>query len=421
MRARIALFTFISLMVPGLWIATAAASSPAPVTVKALQVAEVIELPLLAGPANTGAYLAPEGERFAYVNGGELCVLDIDNTDAFIRTATAAGAVPADGYSTAPDQIAGAACVSLEPVNAANRETISWSPDGRYLVMTQDFFRYLKDADLWVVDTESMTLTDITNDERDDYPLNAAAGDLPPVDVCPRWMADGRLVFLRYGDDPTSPYIYTVQPDGSDLQQAGQITTSQKFAVYALAVSQEGTLAYNFYTNDSDFQDQNGAWISALDGSSPRQVWHADLPVLVPLALEWSPDGQVLALNIPNGSYGMDYTPETSFWQFVRVSDGQTGLFDPDHFVFSAGWSPDGSAVVYTTHNPLDGAGQGLFLSAAPGTPGRLLVPAETDEGGALMGTTPRQNQAIAWTANNTLMVTRGGRPSLLIIRLAAP
>jgi Tol biopolymer transport system component len=404
--------------------ATAAALPPAPVSVDALQAAEVIELPLLAGPVGTAAYLAPDGERIAYLNGAELCILDIDTANAYIQTTIAAGAAPADGYSQVPDQIAGAACVSLENVRALNRETVSWSPDGRYLVMTEDFFRRFKDADLWVLDTETMTLADITNDERDDYPLDAAPGDLPPVDVCPRWMPDGRVVFLRYGADPTTPAIYTIRPDGSDLQQTGQITAPQRFAVYALAVSQAGQLAYNFWLGDESLQAQNGVWISALDGSDARQVWHDDQPNMVPGALEWSPDGQYIAMNIPNAAYGMTYEPTTSFWRAVRVSDGQTIFFALDQFVFSMGWSPEGSGVVYTTHDQLRSEKMGLYVAAEPGAPGRMLVPASPDPAtpaNSLIGTTPQQGQVIPWTANGTVIVTHGGEESLLIIRLAAP
>jgi Tol biopolymer transport system component len=407
--------------------ATAVAISSVSAPVDTMQAVEVIELPLMAGPGNTAAYLAPDGERFAYINDAELCILDIDTSAAYIQTAIAAGNIPEGDFSQAPDQIAGAMCVSVEQIRGLNRETISWSPDGHYLVMTQDFFRFFYDADLWVLDTQSMTLTDITNDEQEDYPItdNAEGNDLPPVDICPRWMTDGRLIFLRYGDDPTAPYIYTVQPDGSDLQQQGQISTPQKFAIYALDISLQNQLAYNFWINDEQYRAQSGVWISDFDGSNARHIWHnSDLPTMVPLALEWSPDGQYIALNTPNGAYGASYEADTSYWRVVRVSDGQTELIDPDQFVFSAGWSPDGSAIVYTTTNWLNIETMGLYIAAAPGMPSHMVITAVTDTNDSptsLMGTTPRQNQGIPWVANNTVMVTHGGRTGLLFIHLAAP
>lgn len=408
--------------------ATAAALPPTPVPVDALQAVEVIDLPLLAGPVNTAAYLAPDGERIAYITRAMACTLDIDNTAMFTQTLIAAGEVPegSSEFSQSPDRIPGAACVALENVGRFDQEIISWSPDGRYLVMTENFFRFFKDADLWVLDTETMTLTDITNDEQDDYPISDEASNLPPVDVCPRWLADGRLVFLRYGDDQTSPYLYTVQPDGSDLQQIGQIKAHERFSVYALAVSADNTLAYNLWVHDEPYLAQSGVWISNLDGSDPRQVWHnADQPERVPSALEWSPDGQYIALNTPDGSYDMKYEPATSSWRAVRVSDGQTVYLSADQFVWSAGWSPDGSALVYTTGEQMPGSeSMGLYIAAGPGAPGRMLLSAWSDSGEpntALIGTTPRQNQVIAWAADGTVMVTHGGQPSLLIIRLGVP
>jgi Tol biopolymer transport system component len=165
-------------------------------------------------------------------------------------------------------------------------------------------------------------------------------------------------------------------------------------------------------------------WISNLDGSHARLVWHnADDPSQVPVAVDWSPDGQYVAVATPPNSGG-PYDPEASFWRAVRVSDGQETLFSSDHFVWSVGWSPDSSAIVFTARSVLDPASEGLYVAAGPGAPARILVPASSDASQSttpLIATTPLQEQLIPWTANQTVMVGRGAKPGILIIRLAAP
>ena len=43
-------------------------------------------------------------------------------------------------------------------------ESIRWSPDSRYLVLTEEFFRSFSEPDIWVFDTTTGKVTDITDD-----------------------------------------------------------------------------------------------------------------------------------------------------------------------------------------------------------------------------------------------------------------
>ena len=67
-------------------------------------------------------------------------------------------------------------------------------------------------------------------------------------------------------------------------------------------------------------------------------------------------------------------TPEDSIWRAVRVSDGQELFFSSDQPALNAGWSPDGRTIAYTTRNGRDQSDDGLYIAAALGTPGRMLV-----------------------------------------------
>ena len=403
--------------------ATAAAIPIPTVAAETLQAAEIIELPLPAGPGRSGAYLAPDGNRIAYIStqGNILCILDIADVADHIQKSVNSGMAfedALDGMTDHPDQFPGVVCLSLEniPGSRLDVETIRWSPDGRYLAMTEEFFLTFRDSDIWVVDTQSMTLADITDDGSTQGLMNAHANDpVPPVDVQPRWLPDDRLLFLRYvrRDDPV--YVNTVLSDGSQLRQAGQLDVPAGFVVTTLAVSAQGKLAYSLWNNGA----RSGIWISDLDGGNSRQVWHnAEIENVAPLALDWSPDGTMLAfaLSRPGGD-PIPLTPKTSRWSAMRVGDGQETFFSPDQPVLNAGWSPDGRTIVYTTAFTRDPSSVGLYIAAAPGAPGRMLIPAEVQR--TLGVTTGWQLQLIPWTVNNTVMV--GRLNSILIIRLAAP
>ena len=47
---------------------------------------------------------------------------------------------------------------------APNWESIRWSPDSRYLAFTENFFRRFTEPDIWVLDTTTWNVTDITDD-----------------------------------------------------------------------------------------------------------------------------------------------------------------------------------------------------------------------------------------------------------------
>jgi dipeptidyl aminopeptidase/acylaminoacyl peptidase len=412
--------------------ATVAAVPVPPINADTLVADQIIEMPLLAGPGRTSAYLAPDGDRVAYFYGEVMCVFEIDPVAGYLLLALGEGGEFEDALEALvemTDELVKFDCVPLDgAVRGVDQETIRWSPDGRYLVMAESFFKFLRDSDIWVLDTETMALVDITYDGEAKYDITVPASQSARIDVVPRWLPDGRIVFLRYsgeGEEYDPPYVYTVQPDGSDLQQVGQLETPQAFAVSALAVSAEGKLAYNLWTGIDEFEDLSGIWINDLDGGNARQVWHnAEVPNIVPTALDWSPDGQYIAFSL-RPDFSGTYQPETSLWRAVRVSDGQEVFFSSEHFVYSAGWAPDGSAVIYTTGSVLDRESEGLYVAAEPGAPGRLLVPAHPDTGKyptALMGTTSLGGQLLPWTARtNDVMVGRGGAPGVLIIRLAVP
>ncbi len=422
----------------GLWIAAPVWGSGFRQTADDVEVVEIIEFPLQSGPGRTGAYLAPDGNRIAYLYNSVLCVFEIEAMADHMQLALDEGIDAEDALGSileSPEMPAGIACVLIKDksIGKPNPETIRWSPDGRYLALTEGSLMFLMDSDIWVVDTSTLdtgllALANLTDDGDTEFDFSDWNSDSPPIDILPRWLPDGRIVFLRYvqetgadGADTIQAQIYTIQPDGSDLQQMGQLAGVDGPNVSSLSIAGDGTLAYNLVLR-SETESLRSIWISDLDGSNARQVWQdADDSFLVPHAVEWSPDGEYIAFSQRPGR--MDPTgPEASVWRAVHLSDGETVLFSPDQYVSNAGWAPDGSAIIYTTIVIRDRTQEGLYIAAELGAPGRMLVPAHPDDDRVLglIGPTSVQWQMLAWN-NNTVLASRGDTRGLLVIRLAVP
>ncbi len=94
-----------------------------------------------------------------------------------------------------------------------------------------------------------------------------SADTWPALDMLPNWLPDGRILFLRLSKlngELQPPQIYTIQPDGSDLTQLGQLSIREPYAVYDLDVN-ANQLVYD-YVGAGGNNGNNGVWISNLDG-----------------------------------------------------------------------------------------------------------------------------------------------------------
>ncbi len=363
-------------------LATSPTTSP-PIDIDALRVASTTELDLLAGPGNTAAYLAPDGEHFAYLEGNSLCLYEGETEQR---------------------------CVDLESIHRIDAETIRWSLDSRYLVFTEDFFRLFVDSDIWLWDTTTDALQDLTDDG--DNHLSLSDNNWKNIDVVPRWLPDGRILFLRYNrlqGTVQPPLIYTIQPDGSGLEKLGEIADSEAFAVFAIDVTATQLLQISFLSNDSP---RRGVWVSDLDGSNPEHVALAD-PQFPTAAIEHSPNPRYALVNSPNRGFP---NPDDANASIIRVIDLENAAFvliDPNRYVAGAGWSPDGSALAYIVNNQRSNDQNGLYITSAPGTPGRLLFAGNFNQ------PTSTLRQTLTWAANNTILLSRSPQSGIVLVKIA--
>lgn len=341
---------------------------------------------LMAGVGRTGAYLAPNGEIFAYLQREEICIYTIAGVEQ--------NCIPFD------PQFKG-----LEP------DSIRWSPDSRYLVMISDFFRLLIEPDLYVIDLEAGKMTNITNDRVLEFEMGNQDEFAGMIDVAPRWYGE-YIYFIRYTQNAgvfSPPMLWRIKADGSDAERVGTFTALERFSIYAFAISPDSSkVAYNFFVPGSN-NPQNGVWISDLGGRNAEQL--ASLPqYLTPWTLEFSPDGRYVLTNA--GFSGRGSEPEQSSVRVIAVADRQLIQISDTLFVTGAGWSPTGSALVYTVRDPKNPDADGVYLTNEPGEPGILL------KAGAFIVPTGRAAQAITWTANNGLLLSNMPEALMSVLQL---
>ncbi len=350
--------------------------TPVPVSfnVSGLHVAGTTAFEMPSGAAGTAGFLAPDGQHFAHLEGKAFCL-----------------------YAEAGQQN----CIDLSNMGGLDRESPRWSPDSRYLAFNENFFQYFLEPDIWVWDTVENTLTDVTDDGLEKVTfLTTPDEGMTTLDILPHWLPDGRIVFLRYAHedgDTLPPDIYAINPDGSGLEQFGTINAVDAFAIYTFDVSAD-RLVYIYYpAGDSPFA---GVWISDLSGANARMLYKADRQSgVLPTSVDFSADARSVLVTFQS-NLQPSYQPDDSNARVIDVETGDLTLIDPDHFVGGAGWSPQGSALVYAVTSRGDNIdANGLYLTAAPGEPGALLL------AGDYAPTSSQWRQPIGWGANNSVLV----------------
>ncbi len=366
-----------------------AAPTPMPVSfdVSGLHVAGTTIFDMPSGAAGSAGFLAPDGQHFAYLAGKAFCL-----------------------YAETGQQD----CIDLAPMGALDSGSPRWSPDSRYVAFNENFFQYFREPDIWVWDTVGNTLTDITDDGLEKVTfLTNRDETMTTLDLLPHWLPDGRIVFLRYASqngDTLPPDVYAINPDGSGLEQLGTINSVDAFAIYTFDVSAEGIVYIYYPAHDSPFA---GVWISDLSGANARMLYKVDGESgLLPASVDFSADGRYVLVTFQS-NLQPSYQPEDSAARVIDVASGRLMLIDPGHFVGGAGWSPQGSALVYVITAQGDNIdANGLYIAAAPGDPGALLL------AGDYTPTSIQWRQPIGWGANNTVLVAGSHQAQTVLAHL---
>jgi Tol biopolymer transport system component len=171
--------------------------------------------------------------------------------------------------------------------------SVTWSPDGSQVAMTEDGLIKFHEPDIWVFEAATGRLTNLTDDGVEGGTLLSDPGT-PRVDLFPAWSPDGlSIAFARAvrGDDGWADAeggIFRVGIDGGQPEQIAPLPAPAAYAVYPeLRWSADGSfLAYSLAMPDRDHA-ANGVWTVNADGTNQRQVLDDDdleRPLLVDLS-----------------------------------------------------------------------------------------------------------------------------------------
>jgi len=366
----------------------------------AFKVISNTKLDLIAGPLNHAAYLSPDGTQFAFYDGSTICFYTIEGEKG----------------ACSPDL--------RQKGTAPSAESIRWSPDGTKIAFADDFFLRLIDSDIWLVDVASGELMDRTPTQN--RRINVIRTPVPGtggyvVDVAPTFSADGKTIyFLRYATETSfataKPQIFQAAVDDMSDPELVATLNATGLATTTFAISPDGkTIVYNNWGQNAEVE-KGGTWIANIDGSNPRLALpKAVKQTIVPTSYAFSADGQYVLAQAIDGSYSTQAAPENSPVRIIPVAGGSAMLIDTQHYVLSAGWSPDGASILYITYPDLRKKETGgLYLATTPGQPGELLLE------GRYYTPTSRQYNPIFWAPNNVFLMAMVAENRLHVVTLGS-
>lgn len=256
--------------------------------------------------ADGAVRLSPDGTRLLHLIG-DVCVTGLDGTAK--------------------------KCVDEDKVDTDPRYA-QWSPDGTKLVFTDDFFRNLREPDVWVFDVTSGELRNLTDDGVDKYDIGGPDPDTR-VDILPSWSPDGDMIWFARGvEDKTE--LMSVPADGGDAEPLAEIDCVVTTMV-ALAWSADH-VAWTCGVSDTE------VWLAGHDGGDKLRVLTGE-PGEDWMALSFSPDGKWLLADSLS-QYQTFTEMAAGAARAVPVDGGDPVPVTSGKVAFPA-WSPTGHALVY--------------------------------------------------------------------------
>jgi hypothetical protein len=174
------------------------------------------------------------------------------------------------------------------------------------------------------------------------------------------------------------------------------------------------TIAYNVYIPNND-EVPNGAWVQSLTGAEPAlRIVEPPQPNLPVIAVSLSPDGRYALATDARLAMMITGAPEETPVSLIDLASSETLVIDPAHFVYAAGWNPDGTALAYLVFNGREADDNGLYITTEAGTPGTRVLDGDFVPSSSLAG-----QQPLVWSSQNTLLIAESGSADALLVTLA--
>lgn len=395
MIMRFGLFSLVSLLP-----LVATAQENEPLTLENLRVIDQVTYDLPVTRASQNMFLSPDGTSLALLNNANICVYPVTFEAPF----------EADF------------CIdSLEAVDGRfshfDGESTRWAPDSRSFVIAQRAFQYAIDSDIWQVDLQTQTITNLTDDGVADSIISEDFTGM--VDVAPSWSPDSEWVyFIRYAGEDRLPELHRVSRDGETTELVQALTPLSSYAIFAQTISPDGEqVAYNYAPSARSIENEVN--LADLNSGDVTRIFISPNPAHWVYAMQYAPDGTQLMVNMPMyfSQYGMTVEDiEASVPRILSLeNDGDFQYIDPERLVIAASWSPDGSMIAYLAHDVETNRIQ-LYVTDEVGSSGRVIL-----EGDFITTSLASYGMPLVWAENNVIALTaRQGDFSLILIQLGS-
>lgn len=336
-----------------------------------------------------GKYLSvsPDGSKFAVVLGKVITIID-----------SATGEVLAD---------------SSEANTAFDPRSFCWSPDSSLAVFTEDYYRLMRDSDVWILTIKDNALIRVFADDIQ-KPFRAEEGNSA---TNPVWSPDGKNLFVSCVDYASrSSVIRSITNlDESTAEVVFSETPENGPGIWSSMFPVGDSLYFCRHTPKKN-DEGDGIFRVHLSNGHIETVLSPDETRGEPLLLAVSADGTyALAIHF---LYAMSFT-STFFNEGTGVYESGVFLIDLSDYskrpleiwksgdevsrIITASFSPDGSQVVYLFQEGKDG--HMLMIQDTKGGSPRVLFTNEGDNP-LLFGYSALQYKPqLFWASDNRLFV----------------
>jgi len=317
--------------------------------------------------------LAPDGQRVAFTSENKLCVADIDG---------------AQRVCTHDDK--------LRP----ELLRYSWSRDGTKLALTDNFFEVALEPDIWVMDTSTGDVRDVTDDGVNVW--NGIGDATALLDEWPSWSADGADVrFARQRSDNRSTIqLESVPAGGGKPHEIG--TISGRIAdLVAVAWSPDGkTVAWTMTASGAP---KGTTHIRSASRGSDRVVLPAK-PGLDNSLLSFSPDGAYLLIDSLSPYEQASYVGQSAA-SIIAVDGGKSMPVASGENASWSTWAPDSDALAYIHYGKTSST---LRIVGIPGGQGHTMRESERMLSYGLRLSWSRGNRILLSDTNGPVVLTVG-------------
>jgi hypothetical protein len=179
----------------------------------------------------------------------------------------------------------------------------TWSPDGRYIAQTENFFMMFRDSDIWTLDTQTGTFTDRTDENYFGSLMSSDQPDDLPLDYLPTWNpATGELYFFRsqerepiLSETGYTLQLYKMGADAGEPELVRDLTLAVPgpFAVYRpVAFSDDGS-KLALLVLPQNYRESPGTGVWVLDFANGGTEMVANLSQITSALPEWAREGAI--------------------------------------------------------------------------------------------------------------------------------